>query len=85
MMKEAFQGIDAPQPQMVVRTKFDEATWYPKNRKQRRASASIIRRLGRAIERARRTFDKPGGEQARVHVASLWKRYAALSGDISVL
>lgn len=65
--------------------RIDEATWYPKNRKQRRASASIIRRLGRAVQRARRTFDTPGGEQARIHVASLWKRYAKLTGDISVL
>lgn len=52
-----------------------------KNRKQRRAVASVIRRLGKGIERARRTFDTPAGEGARIHVASLWKRYAELTGD----
>lgn len=55
------------------------------NRKNRRAMASVIRRLGRAIERARRTFDTAQGPNARIHVAKLWKRYAELTGNTSVL
>lgn len=56
-----------------------------KNRKQRRAAASTIRRLGRAIDRAKRTFDISEGARARVHVADLWKAYARVTGDTSVL
>lgn len=87
MFKElGFEGADAPRPQLVVNNvEWDRASWYPKNRKQRRASASVVRRLGRAIDRARATFDTPAGAQARVHVADLWKAYARVSGDVSVL
>lgn len=55
------------------------------NRKTRRALASITKRLRRAIPRAVRTFHSPLGEQARIHVADLWKAYARVTGDVSVL
>lgn len=55
------------------------------NRKDRRALASITRRLARGIARAHRVFDTPAGPGARIHVASLWKRYARVTGDTSIL
>lgn len=55
------------------------------NRHKRRAVASVVRRLGRGIKRAARTFNSPAGEGARIHVSTLWKRYAELTGDTRAL
>ena len=57
-----------------------------KNRHQRRAEASIIRRIQKSLTRVERMrFDGPSAEQARIHVATLWTRYAKLTNDTRVL
>jgi hypothetical protein len=59
------------------------------NRHNRRALNTIARRLHKGIARVRslstRGFNGPLGEQARIHVATLWTRYAKLTNDTSVL
>lgn len=55
------------------------------NRHQRRAVASIARRMRRGIDRASRTWATPEGARARIHVANLLKRYVELTGDTKVL
>ncbi len=59
-----------------------------KNRHQRRAEASIIRRIERGIERVEFMSETAAPsllQSARIHVAQLWKRYAQVTNDASVL